>query len=116
MAKSYPIVDLIDMAAIPEDRFAAFLAELPAIMSHIRQVVAFQKLMFEQAGVPFSKDDLLKVIASGEWTDDEKGNVNVSIDVCVKDADAPFASAKFHENLKTGERSFSASGSNREAE
>lgn len=68
---SYPIGTLLEMAAIPAEAQARFLAELPSILGEVRRVTEVQRIFNAQfAGV-------LQFNLEGEgppvWIDDDKG-------------------------------------------
>jgi len=105
----YPIANLIDLLAIPEDRLKACLEELPHALAAVRPVIELTKAMYDAAELPYTDADLLAIIAKFEWVDDDKGNVDTNVKFVAEGGDT-LGTAHVHFNHKTGARSFKAEG------
>ena len=74
MSNKYPINTLREMMAIPEDRFEAFLAEMPGQLREVRKVLDASNVLAKFAGGEID-------IGGVEWNDDGKTDTNIVISV-----------------------------------
>jgi hypothetical protein len=90
MSASYPVSTLAEMAEIPEEALPRFLAELPAILTTMRQLKAAAPDLAEQAKAnaprwirwAITADTTRRAIAASKqmtWVDDDKGLATVSL-------------------------------------
>lgn len=73
MADKYPIATLLDIAAIPEEAFPRFMAELPDIVAATRRYISVQNEVNAEFGLPIMQ------FAVPEWIDDDKGELRVKV-------------------------------------
>lgn len=70
-APSYPVGTIFEMAAIPEEAFPRFLAELPDLIAYLRHMQAMNDMLIPE-GVEVQ-------LETPTWTDDDKRMANISI-------------------------------------
>lgn len=70
-ANQYPVGTIFDMAAIPEEAFPRFLAELPDLMAYIRHMTAMNDMLIPEG----ARIELETPV----WVDDDKRTANITI-------------------------------------
>lgn len=70
-APSYPVGTIFEMAAIPEEAFPRFLAELPDLIAYLRHAKAMNDMLVPE-GVQVEFE-------TPTWTDDDKRMANINI-------------------------------------
>ena len=74
MNKKYKLVHFADLLTIPQDRLAACLAELPAILEAARLVYELNKAVMPTV-TPY------EVLPCATWVDDNKNTLTVNLGV-----------------------------------
>ncbi len=103
MANEYQIRTIVDMARIPEEAVARFCAELPIMLNTARGLIAMmEELHAASMSPPVTDEAIMQAIAGARWVDDDKGNVDISVNAADEDGNRTGELFSIHHNYKTG--------------